>query len=51
MFSKPMPGLSCKLNAFVTALTCQWLMGPCQVNDAEGNDGRKLHGQGVKIER
>lgn len=32
MFSRPMPGLSCRLNAWVTALTCQWLMGPCKVS-------------------
>lgn len=51
MFSRPMPQLSCKLNAVVTALTCQWLMGPCAVNDAEDNNGRVLPRQGVKIER
>jgi hypothetical protein len=31
MFSRPVPGLSCQLNAWVTMLTCQWLMGPCKV--------------------
>ncbi len=31
MFSKPLPALSCRLNAWVTMLTCQWLMGPCKV--------------------
>ena len=31
MFSKPMPEVSCQLNAWVTMLTCQWLMGPCKV--------------------
>ena len=30
LFSRPLPGLSCQLNAYVTMLTCQWLMGPCQ---------------------
>lgn len=39
MFSRPLPGFSCRLNAFATALTCQWLMGPCKVNDAELDDG------------
>ena len=31
MFSRPLPALSCRLNAWVTMLTCQWLMGPCKV--------------------
>jgi hypothetical protein len=39
MFSKPLPEFSCKLNALATALTCQWLMGPCKVNDVELDDG------------
>ncbi len=30
LFSRPLPELSCRLNALVTALTCQWLMGPCK---------------------
>ena len=40
MFSGPLPGLSNRLNAWATALTCQWLMGPCQVNDVEHADGK-----------
>lgn len=40
MFSKPLPDFSCRLNAFATAMTCQWLMGPCKVNDVELDDGR-----------
>jgi hypothetical protein len=40
MFSKPLPDFSCRLNAFATAVTCQWLMGPCKVNDVELDDGR-----------
>jgi hypothetical protein len=39
MFSGPLPELSCRLNAWATALTCQWLMGPCKVNDVEQPDG------------
>ena len=31
MFSRPLPELACRLNAWVTMLTCQWLMGPCKV--------------------
>ena len=51
MFSKPLPRLSCRMNAAVTALTCQWLMGPCAVNDAEDSKGASLPRQGVLIDR
>ncbi|EIE22959.1 hypothetical protein COCSUDRAFT_15824 [Coccomyxa subellipsoidea C-169] len=51
MFSKPMPEVSCQLNAWVTMLTCQWLMGPCKVNDVELDGGRIGSGQGVLVER
>ena len=51
MFSKRLPALSCQLNAWVTALTCQWLMGPCSVNDVEMPDGSVAKAQGVHIER
>lgn len=47
MFSGPMPALSCRLNAWATALTCQWLMGPCKVNDVQ-IDGGKVRGDGVQ---
>lgn len=40
LFSGPIPEFSCKLNAWATALTCQWLMGPCAVNDIELEDGK-----------
>jgi hypothetical protein len=41
MFSRPLPAFSCRLNAFATAATCTWLMGPCKVNDVvELDDGR-----------
>lgn len=39
MFSQPLPEFSCRLNALATAVTCQWLMGPCKVNDIELDDG------------
>ena len=52
MFSRPLPALSCRLNAFATAATCQWLMGPCQVNDVEELDGgARGAGMGVRVER
>jgi hypothetical protein len=40
MFSGPLPDFSCRLSALATAATCQWLMGPCTVNDVELDDGR-----------
>ena len=51
MFSRPMPQLACQLNAWVTALTCQWLMGPCKINDLELADGTTRPKQGVLVER
>ena len=51
MFSRPLPTASCRLNAWVTALTCQWLMGPSKVNDVELADGTLGRAQGVLIER
>lgn len=51
MFSGPMPELSCRLNAWATAMTCQWLMGPCRVNDVEIDGGKVGQGMGVLVER
>lgn len=51
MFSKPFPEFSCQLNAWATALTCQWLMGPCKVNDVEVDGGQVGKGHGVLVER
>ena len=33
MFSGPFPVFSAKLNAFITANTCKWLMGPQELFD------------------
>lgn len=35
MFSKPFPAFSSRLNAWVTLVASQWLMGPSQLNDIE----------------
>eukprot|EP00967_Tisochrysis_lutea_P034176 scaffold40733_cov19-Tisochrysis_lutea.AAC.2 len=35
-----MPEFACKMNAWATALTCEWLMGPCKVNDVEVDGGK-----------
>lgn len=40
LFAKPMPTLSCKMNALATALTCEWLMGPMKINDVEIDSGQ-----------
>lgn len=51
MFAKPFPEFSNKMNAWVTALTCQWLMGPNQVTDYERPDGTVATAQAVQVER
>lgn len=51
MFSKPFPAFSARLNAWATAVTCQWLMGPCSVMAVDDGDGQPKAGQGVKVER
>ncbi|KAL6771544.1 hypothetical protein ACKKBG_A26805 [Auxenochlorella protothecoides x Auxenochlorella symbiontica] len=51
MFSKPFPAFSARLNAWATAVTCQWLMGPCSVVAVDDGDGQPKAGQGVKVER
>ena len=51
MFSRPVPQIAAQLNAWVTALTCQWLMGPTRINDVELPDGQVFHKQGVLVER
>lgn len=35
MFSKPFPAFSSRMNAWVTLIASQWLMGPSQLNDIE----------------
>ena len=51
MFSRTLPGFSCRLNAWATAATCQWLMGPCEVNDCKTDSQEQAPGHGVLIER
>lgn len=51
MFAKPFPAWSNWLNAWVTMLTCQWLMGPSKVNDVEMDDGTIAKDSGVLVER
>lgn len=51
MFARPLPTLSCQLNAWATWLTCQWLMGECEVNDVEIDGGRVGAGHGVLVTR
>lgn len=51
MFSRPVPQIAAQLNAWVTAVTCQWLMGPTKINDVELPDGQVFRNQGVHVER
>lgn len=51
MFATPLPGVSCRLNAWATWLTCQWLMGPCAVTDAQVDGGGSAAGHGVLVQR
>ena len=51
MFSQPLPGFSSRLNAWATAATCQWLMGPCAVNDCDTDDRAQAPRHGVLVER
>ena len=36
LFSRPLPYVSARINAEATALACEWLMGPTEVNDGGG---------------
>lgn len=51
MFARPLPTLSYRLNAFATWLTCQWLMGECDINDVEIDGGEIGQGHGVLVRR
>ena len=51
MFAKPLPEISCRLNAWATWLTCQWLMGECTMNAAEVDGGEIKDGHGVLVKR
>lgn len=51
LFSRPMPGLSARLNALATQLTCEWLMGPLAVNDVVVDSGEVGKGHGLLVQR
>lgn len=40
-----------QLNAWATWLTCQWLMGECELNDVEVDGGRLGRAHGVLVKR
>lgn len=48
LFSKPLPYVSARINAEATALACEWLMGPTEVNDG-GGKGETRREEGVEI--
>jgi len=52
MFSKPFPAFSCRLNAWATMMAGTWLMGECEVNDCEVDEGMgDGQNQGVLVKR
>eukprot|EP00903_Cladosiphon_okamuranus_P013019 g12147.t1 len=51
MFSKPFPAFSSRLNAWVTLIASQWLMGPSELNDVEIDGGTVGVGHGLLVER
>lgn len=51
MFSKPFPEFSSKMNAWVTLVASQWLMGPSKINAVEIDGGKMAEGHGLLVER
>eukprot|EP00611_Tribonema_gayanum_P031647 TRINITY_DN91_c0_g1_i1.p1 TRINITY_DN91_c0_g1~~TRINITY_DN91_c0_g1_i1.p1 ORF type:complete len:227 (+),score=22.85 TRINITY_DN91_c0_g1_i1:78-758(+) len=51
MFSKPFPEFSCRMNAWVTLVASQWLMGPSEINDVEIDGGQIGVGHGLLVKR
>eukprot|EP00467_Chlorarachnion_reptans_P013904 CAMPEP_0114502720 /NCGR_PEP_ID=MMETSP0109-20121206/9254_1 /TAXON_ID=29199 /ORGANISM="Chlorarachnion reptans, Strain CCCM449" /LENGTH=212 /DNA_ID=CAMNT_0001680679 /DNA_START=333 /DNA_END=971 /DNA_ORIENTATION=- len=54
MFAKPMPQVSGRMIALVTAVTCQWLMGPMEITNANTTRatlGTETGGLGIKVSR
>jgi hypothetical protein len=55
MFSGPFPAFSAKLNAWITKITCAWLMGPMEMKDVPAEELLQGWGdgsnQGIVIER
>ena len=55
LFARPFPEFSAKLNARVTFLCGQWLMGPLSLRDLDGDDPERGAGDGaaqlVRVER
>uniref|UniRef100_A0A7S4DMS4 Beta-carotene isomerase D27-like C-terminal domain-containing protein n=2 Tax=Lotharella globosa TaxID=91324 RepID=A0A7S4DMS4_9EUKA len=52
MFARPLPKLSGRMIAFVTAQTCEWLMGQCTVTSANvTGPPTDVDGLGVRVER
>eukprot|EP00798_Chlamydomonas_sp_ICE-L_P013853 gene13853-19776_t len=51
VFARFVPTFACQMNAIATALTCEWLMGKCTVNDVEVDGGELKKGHGVLVER
>jgi len=51
LFSKPFPKFSSRMNAAATYAGGTWLMGECEVNDCETDDGTIGINQGLLVKR
>jgi len=55
MFARPFPAFSAKLNAYITSVTCSWLMGPMKLFDLKAEEMEDDWGdgksQGILVER
>ena len=51
MFAKPFPEFSSRLNAWATLMAGTWLMGECELNDCDVDDGGTGFNQGLLVKR
>lgn len=51
LFSKPFPEFSCRMNAWATRVAGTWLMGECEINDVEIDNGKIGLRQGLLVKR
>jgi len=51
LFSKPFPEFSARMNAWATWWAGTWLMGECDINDVEFDDGHVGERQGLLVKR
>lgn len=51
LFSQPFPAWSARMNAWATMVAGTWLMGECEINDIELEDGTIGKSQGLLVKR